>query len=168
MTGVQTCALPICGWFPADFLDLVDCVHLCRVKLFRNSRVLGYGRLNGHVASIVSMFSKEMFGKRICTCEVLVKRNYVPMRYWKSGLCTCEVRMMEKPEVVLKEVLQRKIFFSLKEVLQRKIFFPQSNLYQNLADMWYPREKLYYIWSIFFNRDIDMLINHDESFICHG
>ena len=48
----------------ADFLDLVDRVHLCRVKLFRNSRVLGYGRLNGHVASIVSMFSKEKFWKR--------------------------------------------------------------------------------------------------------
>ena len=55
--------------------------------------------------------------------------------------------MLEKPEVVLqavlqrkiffpfKEVLQRKIFFSFKEVLQRKIFFPQINLYQNLADM---------------------------------
>jgi hypothetical protein len=64
--------------------------------------------------------------------------------------------MMEKPEVVLqevlqrkiffssKEVLQRKIFFSSKEVLQRKIFFPQINLYQNLADTGYLREKLYY------------------------
>ena len=76
--------------------------------------------------------------------------------------------MLEKPEVVLQAVLQRIIFFYFKEVLQRKIFFPQRNLYQNLADMWYPREKLYYIWSIFFNRDIDMLINHDESFIRHG
>ena len=42
--------------------------------------------------------------------------------------------MMEKPEVVLQEVLQRKIFFSLKGVFQRKIFFPQLNIYQNLVD----------------------------------
>ena len=53
----------------------MDCVHLCRVKLFRNSRVLGYGRLNGHVASIVSMFSKESFEKK-----------RVPARYWKVEL----------------------------------------------------------------------------------
>ena len=30
-------------------------------KSIQNSRVLGYGQLNGHVASIVSMFSKRMF-----------------------------------------------------------------------------------------------------------
>ena len=30
-------------------------------KIIQNSRVLGYGRLNGHVASIVSMFSQRMF-----------------------------------------------------------------------------------------------------------
>ena len=29
-------------------------------KSIQNSRVLGYGQLNGHVASIVSMFSKRM------------------------------------------------------------------------------------------------------------
>ena len=33
-------------------------------KSIQNSRVLGYGQLNGHVASIVSMFSKEKFLKR--------------------------------------------------------------------------------------------------------
>ena len=40
----------------------------------------------------------------------------------ERGTYTCEVWMMEKPEVVL------------QEVLQRKIFFPQLNIYQNLAD----------------------------------
>ena len=37
-------------------------------------------------------------------------------------------------EVVLQEILQRKIISFFQEVLQRKIFFPQINLYQNLAD----------------------------------
>ena len=43
-------------------------------KTIQNSHVLGYGQLNGHVASIVSMFSKRMFWKRNCTWEVLAKR----------------------------------------------------------------------------------------------
>ena len=47
---------------------------------------------------------------------------------------TCEVWMMENPEVVLQENFQRKILFSFKEVLQRKLLFSQTNLYQNLAD----------------------------------
>ena len=34
-------------------------------KTIQNSRVLGYGQLNGHVASIVSMFSKkDVSGRR--------------------------------------------------------------------------------------------------------
>ena len=101
-------------------------------KTIQNSHVLGYGRLNGHVA-LCQCFQRGSFQKDFCICEMLEKGN-VPVRYWKSELCTCEVRMIGKPEVVLQEVLQRKIFFSSKEVLQRKIFFPQINLYQNLAD----------------------------------
>ena len=86
---------------PGRCTDLVGKVYtLCRVKLFRNSRVLGHGRLNGHVASIVSMFSKGMFGKRKCIWEVL-ERGTLYLEGTDDG----------KPKVVLQEVLQRKIFF---------------------------------------------------------
>ena len=98
---------------PGRFLDLVDCVHLCRVKLFRDSRVLGYGRLNGHVASIVSMFSKKC----------VLKRNLY-LRGMDDG----------KFEVVLQQVLQRKLLFISNKFCKEKIFLPQINLYQNLAD----------------------------------
>ena len=57
------------------------------------------------------MFSKEKVLKRIYIGETLETETY-----------TCEVLMMEIPEVVL------------QEILQRKIFFPQVNLYQNIAD----------------------------------
>ena len=73
LSDVRILSRAVRGCFTADFLDLVDCVHLCRVKTILNSRVLGYGRLNGHVASIVSMFfKKESFGN-----------EFVPGRYWK-------------------------------------------------------------------------------------
>ena len=39
----------------------------------------------------------------------------------KNELIPARYGLMEKPEVVLQEVLQRKIFFSSKEVLQRKV-----------------------------------------------
>ena len=53
--------------FPTDFLDLVDCEQPLQSKTILNSRVLGYGQLNGHVASIVSIFSKsESFEKEMC------------------------------------------------------------------------------------------------------
>ena len=65
---------------PDRFLDLVDCEQPLYSKTILNSRVLRYGQLNGHVASIVSMFSKEKVLKR----NVLVKRwkeELIPERY---------------------------------------------------------------------------------------
>ena len=97
-------------------------------------------------AAGTNVFKEEVL-KRKCICEILERGTY-----------TCEVWMLEKLEVdlqevlqrkmffsfkevlqrkiffSLKEVLQRKIFFSLREVLQRKRFFSQLNLYQNLVD----------------------------------
>ena len=139
----------------ADMLDLVDCVHLWRVKLFRSSRILVYGWLNCHVASIVSMFSKGMFGKKICTCGVLKQMNLYlrGMDWWKSRKLFYKKFCKEKYSFLsMKFRKEKKIFYSLKEVLQRKIFFPQLNIYQNLADTWYLREKLYYFWSIFLTK----------------
>ena len=81
---------------PGRFLDLVDCVHLCKVKLFRNSRVLGYGRLNGHVASIVSRFSKK---------EVL-KRNLYLQGNERRNVC-----LRDTDGERLREILQRKTLF---------------------------------------------------------
>ena len=66
-------------------------------KSIQNSRVLGYGQLNGHVASIVSMFSKRRFEK-----------GPVPARYWKEELCTCEVRMMESWKLFYKKFCKEK------------------------------------------------------------
>ena len=100
LSDVRILLWTVRGWFPADVLDLVDCVHLCRVKLFRNSRALGYGRLNGHVASIVSMFSKGC-----------LEKGNVPVRYWKSELCTCEVRMMESRKLFYKKFCKEKYSF---------------------------------------------------------
>ena len=69
-------------------------------KTIQNSRVLGYGRLNGHVASIVSMFSNESF-----------ETKRVPARYWKGELCTCEVRMMESRKLFYKKFCKEKYSF---------------------------------------------------------
>ena len=69
-------------------------------KTIQNSRVLGYGRLNGHVASIVSMFSKGC-----------LEKGNVPVRYWKSELCTCEVRMMESRKLFYKKFCKEKYSF---------------------------------------------------------
>ena len=89
----------------------MDCEQPLQSKTILNSRVLGYGQLNGHVASIVSMFSKGKVLKRKCVGETLDSETY-----------TCEVLMMESWKLFLQQVLQRKIFFS------------QINLYQNLKD----------------------------------
>ena len=67
-----------------DFLDLVDCKQPLQSKTILNSRVLGYGQLNGHVSSIVSMFSKGKVLKRKCVGETLDSETY-----------TYEVLMME-------------------------------------------------------------------------
>ena len=67
------------------------------------------------------------------------KRNYAPGRcgWWKAE--SCFTRSFAK-----------KYFVFLKQSLS------------NLADMWYPREKLYY-FEVSFSTELDMLINHDES-----
>ena len=89
--------------------------------------------------------------------------------------------MLEKPEVVLQVVLQRKIFFSFIKLLQRKniLFFQRSfakkkysflkSIFTKTSQICDIHERNYIIFEVsFFNRDIDMLINHDESFIFHG
>ena len=58
-------------------------------KTISNSRVLGYGQLKGHVASIVSMFyQKKVLRKEVCLRGTGL-RNIVPARYgaWKAGYC---------------------------------------------------------------------------------
>ena len=70
-----------------------------RSKTIWNSRVLGYGQLKGHVASIVSMFyQKKVLRKEVCLRGTGIW-NIVPTRYggWKAGSC-------------LQEILQRKVF----------------------------------------------------------
>ena len=74
----------------------------------------------------------------------------------ERGTYTRKVWMMEKPEVVLQEILQRKYSF-LKSIFTKT--FLTHDIY----------ERNYIIYkNIFFKRDIDMLVNHDESFIYHG
>ena len=84
-----------------DLLDLVDFVQPLQSKTISNSRVLGYGQLKGHVASIVSMFyQNKVLRKEVCPrCTGLW--NIVPTRYgaWKAGCC-------------LQEILQRKVFLN--------------------------------------------------------
>ena len=87
----------------------MDCEQPLQSKTILNSRVLGYGQLNGHVASIVSMFSKGKVLKRKCVGETLDSETY-----------TCEVWMMEKPEVGLQEVSQRKYSFLPKKFCKEK------------------------------------------------
>ena len=50
-------------------------------KTIRNSRVLGCGRLNGHVASIMSMFSKEKVFEMESAFEKHWKEELLPERY---------------------------------------------------------------------------------------
>ena len=92
-------------------------------KSIQNSRVLGYGQLNGHVASIVSMFSKEKVLKRDLHLQNAGKRKLY-LRGMDDG----------KLEVGFTISFAKKIILSFKQVLQRKISFPQVNLCQNLAD----------------------------------
>ena len=60
-----------------------SCGMCTPLQSIQNSRVLGYGQLNGHVASIVSMFSKEdvLFSENDVVPGRYSKRNYVSGRY---------------------------------------------------------------------------------------
>ena len=68
-------------------------------KTIRNSRVLGYGQLNGHVASIVSMFSKR---------RNVLKKELVPGRYLEKGTMYMGGTDVENAGCYFQEVLQRK------------------------------------------------------------
>ena len=70
-------------------------------KSIQNSRVLRYGQLNGHVASIVS--------------------GTVPGRYLEKKLCTWEVRMMKSQKLFLQEVLQRKKTSLIKMIFNKTL-----------------------------------------------
>ena len=123
---------------PSRFLDLVDCVRLCRVNLFRDSRVLGYGRLNGHVASIVSNFFKRGVLKRDLYLQGDERRN---------------LYLRDTDGEKLQEILQRKTF--LKQSLPKPFGYVIST-----------RETILFLKYLF--RNLNMLINHEESFIYHG
>ena len=81
-------------------------------KTIRNSRVLGYGRLNRHAASIVSKFSKR---------RTVLEKGVVPGRYLQKELCTWEVRMMKSRKLFLQEVLQRKKPSLLKMIFNKTL-----------------------------------------------
>jgi hypothetical protein len=84
-------------------------------KTIQNSRVLGYGQLKGHVASIVSMFyEKKVLRKEVCLRGTGLW-NMVSTRYgaWKVGCC-------------LQEILQRKLFFISKKFCKEKYSFLKS------------------------------------------
>ena len=70
--------------------------------------------MNGHVASIVSMFSKREVSKRYLYRggPVLRKVDFIPEGILRYVLCTVEVLLKEKPKVVLQEILLRKRFLS--------------------------------------------------------
>ena len=69
-------------------------------KTIRNSRVLGYGQLNGHVASIMSMFSNGSMDLEI---------NVVPGRYLEKLIMYMGGTDVEMPDdEFFQEVLQRK------------------------------------------------------------
>ena len=80
------------------FWSLWICAPL-QSKTIRNSRVLGYGQLKGHVASIMSMiYQNKVLRKEVCLRGTGLW-NIVPTRYeaWKAGCC-------------FQEIMQRKVF----------------------------------------------------------
>ena len=81
-----------CSWQISGSCGL--CTPL-QSKTILNRRVLGYGRLNGHVASIVSRFSKRMFWKGTGNYKVTKRRNWY---------------LRDTDDEKLQEILQRKTF----------------------------------------------------------
>ena len=117
-------------------------VHPLQSKTISNSRVLGYGQLKGHVASIVSIFYQNKFLRK----EVCLRGT----RWWTLYLRGTEIGKMDAD---YKDVCKGKIANkTLPKPLDKRISTRETILF----------------WSIFLNRDIDMLINHDVSSIYHG
>ena len=117
-------------------------------KSIQNSRVLGYGQLNGHVASIVSMFSKRMFcfSKNNVVPGRYSKRNYVPGRYrwWKAGSCFYKKFCKEKHSLL-------------------KMIFNKTLL---ICDIY--KRNYTYLLKYLFQQRYRYVVNHDEFFIHHG
>ena len=98
-------------------------------KTIQNSRVLGYGRLNGHVASIVSMFSKRMFGKGIVPVRYgFLERELVSGKFWKDDLCTCEVRMRKSRRLFYKKFCKEKYSFFQGSFAKKNILSSNKSL----------------------------------------
>ena len=89
----------------------MDLCNLCRVKLFRSSRVLEYGRLNGHVASIESMFFKKEVLKGYLRRggADLRKVDFIPEGILRYVLCTVEVLLKKSRRVFYKKFCKEKI-----------------------------------------------------------
>ena len=62
--------------------------------------------------------------------------------------------MLEKPEVVLQAVLQRKIFFSFKEVLQRKKYSFLKAIFTKTSQICDIHERNYIIFEVSFLTEI--------------
>ena len=117
-------------------------------RSIQNSRVLGYGQLNGHVASIVSMFSKRMF----CFQKMMLYLGGTrkgTMYLWGTD--------DEKPKVV-----------STRSFAKKNLLYSKWSLIKTLliCDI-YKRNYTYLLKYLFQQRYRDV-INHDESFIYHG
>ena len=93
----------------------MDCEQPLQSKTILNSRVLGYGQLNGHVASIVSMFSKEKVLKRKCVGETLEGETY-----------TCEVLMMESWKLFYNKFCKENYSFLSNLFFKEKYSFLKS------------------------------------------
>ena len=104
------------------------CAPLQR-KTILNSRVLGYGQLKGHVASIVSMFyQKKVLRKEVCLRGTGLW-NIVPTRYgaWKAGCClqgfSAKKSFLNKtlPKPLGYMISTRETMLSLKTFFSREI-----------------------------------------------
>ena len=102
-------------------------------KTIQNSRVLGYGRLNGHVASVVSMFSKRKFWKWFFAFVKCWIEEIIPVRYgwWKSRKLFYKKFCKEKYSF-LKTILSKPRWYmiSMREtILFLKYLFQQRYRY---------------------------------------
>ena len=67
-------------------------------KTIQNSRVLGYGQLNGHVASIVSIFKRRFWREVVCLRDTGKEGKYLrDTKEWQAwSLCYCKKVCKEK------------------------------------------------------------------------
>ena len=103
-------------------------------KTIRNSRVLGYGQLNGHVASIVLYFKMRFW-----------RRSFVPERYWKGRKCICEIQWWQAWSLWIARNFAKKNFV-LNKTLLKPLGYAIS-----------AREAIYLLKSIFLNKEVENL-----------